>query len=267
MQASTSGSRTTLPLRSVLATSSGRSAPLLSASRPLTSANGMLQVLQHRRQLALQVLVVVLVVVDPGLRLLVHRLAGDRVGRSTTATARAMRERRLADAGGGDLHGQLAAQQRAAEQPAPARQHGDVELVENTWARAATRPADPRPHAAGFGMFHFARPPVDHLRHLAAGLVDGVAGERQPLGGGQNLRVRPATRDPVAGEADQVVVPVIAGADAREAGFHRDAVELAADLQVRLRRRRWLRRSPAASAGLADAAGFGGNARASWPST
>jgi len=27
---------------------------------------------------------------------------------------------------------------------------------------------------------------------------------------------------------------VIAGADASEAGFHRDAVELAADLQVRL---------------------------------
>ena len=81
----------------------------------------------------------------------------------------------------------------------------------------------------------------DHLRHFPAGLIDGVAGERQPLGGGENFLVRPATGDPVAGEANQVVVPVIAGADGGEAGFHRDAVELGADLQIRFRRRGWFR--------------------------
>ena len=77
----------------------------------------------------------------------------------------------------------------------------------------------------------------DHLRHFPAGLIDGVAGERQPLGGGENFLVRPATGDPMAGKAKQMVVPVIAGADAGEAGFHRDAVELGADLQIRFRRR------------------------------
>ena len=164
-------------------------------------AQGHVPVLQDGREPAPHLVAVVLVVVDPGGRRLVHGLAGEfAAGRHRHRLLEG--EGGLADPARRHPQRQLAAQQRAAEQPAATRQHGHVQvldparlqrqrrLVVEAWFRVGNAPLAPGA--------------LDHPRHLAAGLGHAIAFERQALRQGQDLGVGPAAADPMARQPDQI---------------------------------------------------------------
>ena len=150
-------------------------------------------------------------------------------------------ERRLAGAGRRHLDRHVAAQQGAFQQPAPAGQHRDVELLEEVRRQRWQKVCRVDDLVFRVGDVPLRPAALDHASDLAPGLIDGVAGQRERLGGGQDLGIGPSAGDPVAGQAHEMVVPVVAGSDRGEACLDRDAVELAADVQgsaaLRIRRR------------------------------
>ena len=143
--------------------------------------------------------------------------------------------RAFADARGRHKQREVTAQQRASEQPAPSRQHRDVEAVKESGLQR--RRTDNRLLVDGDGRIRhvpFRPPPGDHGPHILTRLFRGITGKRHRLGGGGDLRVAPAPADPVTDKPQHIVVPMISRADASDASIDREG--RCADVQVKGRR-------------------------------